>query len=269
MKELAEPRLGGDRLRADEPPAPSTRARARSSEIVELQAPSRDESVGEPRRRRVSALTRRILFLNILALAIPIGGILYLDQYRASLVETKLEAMRTEGQLFAAALAETGAVAGTLGDERLMPEIARLTIRRMIDVSANRARLCDQDGTLIADSKRLGEAGQVEMELLAPPESESLASSLINGAYDAVTRLIPGGKEYLPYHESKPSQAADYPESLAALGGETGKAVYTDGQGGLVLNVAVPVQRYRRVLGALLLTGDSADIDGAVRNVRF
>jgi two-component system sensor histidine kinase ChvG len=36
-----------------------------------------------------------------------------------------------------------------------------------------------------------------------------------------------------------------------------------------VLNVAVPVQRYRRVLGALLLTGDSADIDAAVRNVRF
>ena len=36
-----------------------------------------------------------------------------------------------------------------------------------------------------------------------------------------------------------------------------------------MLNVAVPVQRYRRVLGALLLTGDSADIDGAVRNVRF
>jgi len=150
-----------------------------------------------------------------------------------------------------------------------MPEIARLTVRRMIDVSANRARLFDQEGALIADSKRLGTAGQVEMELLAPPATESLASSLINGAYDWVTRLIPSGKEYLPYHESKPSQAADYPETLAALGGETGKAVYSDGHGGLVLNVAVPVQRYRRVLGALLLTGDSADIDAAVRNVRF
>ena len=269
MKELAEPRLGGDRLRADEPPALSPRTRARPSEIVELKAPRPDEHIGEPRRRRVSALTRRILFLNILALAIPIGGILYLDQYRDSLVETKLEAMRTEGQLFAAALAETGVVAGTLGDERLMPEIARLTIRRMIDVSANRARLFDQDGTLIADSKRLGEAGQVEMELLAPPETESLGARLVNGAYDYVTRLIPGGKKYQLYHESKPSQAADYPESLEALGGDVGKSVYSNGGNGLILNVAVPVQRYRRVLGALLLTGDSADIDGAVRNVRF
>src|SRR5262245_18028306 len=276
MRDIAEPRLGGEHLPADEAPAPPQARpgikspRLKSVESIELKAPPRDETADEsPRRRRGSALTRRILALNILALAIPIGGILYLDQYRSSLVETKLEALRTEGQLFAAALAETGVVAGTLGDERLMPEIARLTIRRMIDVSANRARLFDQEGALIADSKRLGTAGQVEMELLAPPESESLASSLINGAYDAVTRLIPGGKEYQPYHEGKPSKASDYAESLAALGGEIGKAVYSDGHGGLVLNVAVPVQRYRRVLGALLLTGDSVDIDGAVRNVRF
>jgi len=270
MTEIAEPRLGGDRLRADEAPVAAPRPRQRQAETVELKAPRREEAVEEPRRRRrVSALTRRILVLNILALAIPVGGILYLDQYRDSLVETKLEALRTEGQLFAAALAETGVVAGALGDERLMPEIARLTIRRMIDVSANRARLFDQDGSLIADSKRLGAAGQVEMELLAPPETESLVSRLVNGAYDWITRLIPGGKVWATYHENKPSKAADYAESQAALDGEVGKAVYSDGGNGLVLNVAVPVQRYRRVLGALLLTGDSADIDAAVRNVRF
>ena len=31
----------------------------------------------------------------------------------------------------------------------------------------------------------------------------------------------------------------------------------------------MPVQRYRQVLGALLLSSDSGDIDDAVRNVRF
>jgi two-component system sensor histidine kinase ChvG len=127
MREIAEPRLGDGRLPADEAPAlPKSRpgsksSRLKSAESVELKAPPRDEAAEEPRRRRGSALTRRILALNILALAIPVGGILYLDQYRDSLVETKLEALRTEGQLFAAALAETGVVAGTLGDERLMP----------------------------------------------------------------------------------------------------------------------------------------------------
>jgi two-component system sensor histidine kinase ChvG len=109
----------------------------------------------------------------------------------------------------------------------------------------------------------------VEVESLSPPATESLASRLVNGAYDWITRVIPGGKEWPPYAENKPSKAGDYPESQAALNGEIGRAVYSDGGGGLVLNVAVPVQRYRRVLGALLLTGDSADIDAAVRNVRF
>src|SRR5262245_44629862 len=125
MREIAEPRLRGDRLRGSEEAATPPRPARRSSETAELKAPRREDGVGESRpRRRVSALTRRILALNILALAIPVGGILYLDQYRDSLVETKLEALRTEGRLFAAALAETGVVAGTLGDERLMPEIA-------------------------------------------------------------------------------------------------------------------------------------------------
>jgi hypothetical protein len=43
----------------------------------------RGEAVTLPRRRR-SSLTRRILTLNVLALAIPVAGLLYLDQYRSS-----------------------------------------------------------------------------------------------------------------------------------------------------------------------------------------
>jgi two-component system, OmpR family, sensor histidine kinase ChvG len=37
----------------------------------------------------------------------------------------------------------------------------------------------------------------------------------------------------------------------------------------LVLSAAVPVQRYKQVLGAVLLSSDSTDIDKAVRSVRF
>src|SRR4051794_2683265 len=49
-----------------------------------------------PRRRRRSSLTRRILTLNLLALAIPVAGLLYLDQYRNSLVQQQLDLMSTE-----------------------------------------------------------------------------------------------------------------------------------------------------------------------------
>ena len=52
---------------------------------------------GGLRRRRRSSLTRRILTLNVLALAIPVAGLLYLDEYRSSLVQQQLDLLRTEG----------------------------------------------------------------------------------------------------------------------------------------------------------------------------
>jgi len=47
------------------------------------------------RRRRTSPLLRRILTLNVLALIIPVVGLLYLDQYRDSLITAELEALKT------------------------------------------------------------------------------------------------------------------------------------------------------------------------------
>ena len=137
-REALQPTLRRER------PAPTLRA--------ERAAPA---AAGAARRRRTSPLLRRILTLNVLALIIPVVGLLYLDQYRDSLITAELEALKTEGQLFAVALGETGVTAGELGDERLMPETARHTLRRLVEISKNRARLFALDGSLVADSLRL------------------------------------------------------------------------------------------------------------------
>src|SRR5262245_7423651 len=110
---IVEPRLG--------PPGPRSHA-AVQTELRPAPVPDQAKAeratpaeeahaVEAQRQRRGSSLTRRILTLNILALVIPVVGLLYLDQYRDSLVETELQALRTEGELFAAALGETGVVA--------------------------------------------------------------------------------------------------------------------------------------------------------------
>ena len=44
-----------------------------------------------------SPITRRILLLNVVALAIPVIGLLYLPTYRDSLVQSELELLTTEG----------------------------------------------------------------------------------------------------------------------------------------------------------------------------
>ncbi|MBM3518664.1 MAG: histidine kinase, partial [Alphaproteobacteria bacterium] len=56
------------------------------------------------RRRRPSPLTWRILAVNVLALAILVGGLLYLGVYRDNLVATKTASLVTQGQIVAGAL---------------------------------------------------------------------------------------------------------------------------------------------------------------------
>ena len=126
-----------------------------------------------------SPLTRRILAVNIIALAIPVVGLLYLDNYRDNLIQSELELLKTEAKLFSGALAASGVVTGSLGDERLLPETTGQTVRRLVDVSQTRARLFSPDGSMMADSFLLpGPGGVVEMQPLAPLE----ASDSLSGA---------------------------------------------------------------------------------------
>ncbi|HLB79341.1 MAG TPA: stimulus-sensing domain-containing protein, partial [Dongiaceae bacterium] len=272
MTVRAEPRLD----RAGERPI---RTGVRESPIVRAPpvrpaaAPGHaaERAQARPRRRaRPSPLTRRILTLNVLALAIPVVGLLYLDEYRANLVESELASLHTIGELFAGALGAGGVVSDPLGEERLSLEITRHMVRRLADASKSRARLFDRDGTLLADSFRLaGPGGQIEIEVLPPARAKGLMGDLLANLYDRVVGLLPQDRSLPPYREAAGQRVADYPEVGRALVGEGASAVRSDGAGGMVLSVAVPVQRYRQVLGALLLSTDGRRIDEAVRAVRF
>ncbi|WP_374367496.1 stimulus-sensing domain-containing protein [Dongia sp.] len=218
-----------------------------------------------------SPLTRRILALNIMALLVPVLGLLYLPTYRDSLLQSELELLKTEGKLFSGALAASGVVTGPLGDEKLLPETSRQTIRRLVDVSKTRARLFTPDGTLIADSFLLsGPGGIVTITPLPPLDpNRSLVWTWISGAYDWVFDRLPNSRVLEPYQESAVQNALDYNEVVKALGGEAATYVRDAGKGKMVLSAAVPVQRYRQVLGGLLLTKSGDEIEATLRETRL
>ena len=223
------------------------------------------------RRRFISPLTRRILTINIVALALLMGGLLYLGQYEQNLINSEFLALTTEGEIFAGALGQ-GAY-GTRNDGKtiLRPDIAGPMLRRLVLPTRARARLFIADGSLLADSRVLlgPEGAPVQVIDLPPPDDGAGFSGIFFRLYEKVLALLPGRRELSRYEERRDQLAGDYPEVIKALSGETSKALRADDSGGLVISVAVPVQRFKQILGAVMITASGAVIDDAVRDVRF
>ncbi|HXO91735.1 MAG TPA: stimulus-sensing domain-containing protein, partial [Stellaceae bacterium] len=219
----------------------------------------------------ISPLTRRILAVNVLALALLAGGFLYLGKYQASLVSQQIEALKMQGEVFAAALGE-GAVLDSVDEgEILLPDLARQMMRRLVEPTRARARLFDTKGDIIADSHVLrGPGDSVQVLELPPPDARGAFMRIADSAYDWVVDKLPRRKRYPTYFESASPRAEDYAEVTRALLGETGSAIRSDpASNGLVLSVAIPIQRYKQVLGAVMLSTNSSEIEEAVRTVRL
>ena len=225
-------------------------------------------------RRTVIPLTARILALNVLALGILVAGLLYLGQYRDGLIEAKTKSLTTEGAIIAGALgeiatSEDGAEDGI--EDRAEDERARQIVRRLTEPTGTRALLfAAPGGALEADSRRLIEAGRaVQVEPLPPPEALSLPIRVTNDLYDWVVGRLPQRPRLPPWRERAEPVAADYGEAVAALNGETAGALRVGRDGVAILSVALPVQGYKRIVGALMLVSDTAYIEASVRRVRI
>ena len=221
------------------------------------------------RRRLISPLTRRILALNVLVLLIPIMGLLHLDQYRQSLIAAELDALRTQGRAFALSLGSTAVVGTQFGDERLLPEMARHLMRVLLIDSGLRARIFGRSGKLVADSFVLVGPGGLVQVIELPPLPGGSIGAVIERFLDRTFNWLPFAEDPPVYREARVQRASDYEEVERALAGESPGMVRVDRRGRLVLSVGVPVQRYRQVLAALMLSSDGAGVESAVRGRRL
>ena len=238
------------------------------------------------RRRRFSPLTRRILFLNMAPPVILVAGLLYLDDYRNSLIENEIASLVTQGRIFAAAIGtaaiaqqeHTESEAGT-GDEeeRMSRELAQPILRRLVEPTRVRARLFAANGDLVADSRVLGAAGvAVEIAPLPPPRPPPDPwVAAYNAIYDVILNWLPSAADLPPDREHPHTSLREFPEAEAALRGEIGMALRArvtatrPNEAKMTLYAAVPVQRFKQVLGVMLVTTDSREIETSLRGVRL
>ncbi|MFT5538883.1 MAG: two-component system sensor histidine kinase ChvG [Alphaproteobacteria bacterium] len=217
---------------------------------------------------RLRSLTVRVLAVNMVAVLMLAMGLLYLDRYRQNLIETQLDSLAVQGGIFAAALGEAAVVSNPAVGRDTLTAFARPMVRRLAVPARLRAHLFAANGDLIADSQYVGMVrGGVEVTPLLPPRQRGIVTELLD-AYDWVIGRFSSGPEYPPYVDHSVPLARHYPEAQKALTGERASSVHQAAEGGLILSVALPVQRYKQVLGVLMVSVGDAEINEALRNVR-
>lgn len=223
-------------------------------------------------KRRLSTLTWRILALNLIVVLIPVGGGLYLGEYRRELIEAELNVMTQEGRILAAALG-VGAVAQIGSDEigsqrssRLMRSLATRLMPRLLQSQLSRAQLFDSDGSKISDSLSL-KRGVVRMIDLPPPlfQSSWLPTIRFDVLYQQILDFLSGVQpQTYPAARDSNAQAGEYFEILDAFEGKESQTIRRVSDHEFELSVAVPVQRYKQVLGALRLSRSDHNVRQAL-----
>lgn len=215
---------------------------------------------------RVSRLSFMMVSLNLLVILGVVLAILFVGNPRERLIDVRIGALVREAEIFAGALAQGAA----LGPEStsLDPDEAVKILRRLVIPTGVRARLYSPKGRLISDTKLLVSQGDVTVAELPPPGREK-ANRFGGERFNAILTRILYGVRLPNYREYAGQPGTDYPEVRRALEGFVDSARRQNSQGELVFTVAYPVQDFKVVLGALLISSEGGDIDAIVRENRF
>jgi len=205
------------------------------------------------RRPRFSALTIRILVINVGALLIPLFGFLWIDQYRQSLIDVEISSLESEGKIIAVALGTASVAQDQNGNEFLRPTQTNFLVQLLTKETSTRVRVFQPNGAIIADSRELKSPGGpifVEELPVRPPPIKPTVD-----VPDDVNwwSFFGRSQRKLPLYSEALSQKADhYSEVSGAFYGDVGHSVRITKNSHLMLSVGIPVQRYRQVLGALI-----------------
>ena len=194
---------------------------------------------------RRSPLARRIVAYNLVALALLVAGVLYLDPFRDGLVIQRERALVVEAQLVAAAV-------GARLDGGTAEALRGVALPGDVEVE-----VFEPGGARVATSR--GAAPR----RLAEPELAAARRTVIADALDAL-RAAASAAPRPPAAASSDRAAAMAREALT-------RGVLTEveqGPGGAAFRVAAPIERDGRVVAALVATSAGDVIDELARTER-
>ena len=238
-----------------------------------------------------SSLTRRIVVLNLGGLVVLVVGFLLLDQFRADLIEARVQSLTIQADIIAAAvsasatgdtdsitidpdkllqLAPGESVAPSPSDEdatqfSINPALVGPFLHRLVTPTRTRARIYDSDGRLLLDSRSFSARGAVEhSDLPDASERRGFADRIVARLRSLfLTSTAPRAED--PWA----TNGLTMPEVAGALQGKTQSLVRVNHMGETIVSVGVPIQHMMATRGALLLSTQGGDIDRVITSARL
>ena len=218
----------------------------------------------------ISPLLLRLLTLNILALFFLLGGLFSIDRYQQTLEENEFIKLEDEGTILAQAIGKTILPTEDYKSQVIITREAQETIRYLLSKSRVRIRLFSYEGDLLADSDRsVGFQTSVKSIELPSLQEKNFIRITYEKIYSYISLLVAKTSKLSFYKENTLQQAEDYEEVIKALYGEETRMLKRLNNGKKILGVALPVQSYKKITGAILLTFDSTNIENKLKDFRF
>ena len=218
----------------------------------------------------ISPLLLRLLTLNILVLFFLLGGFVSIDRYEQTLVENEYQKLEDEGRILAQAVGRSIAITENYRTQIIITRQAQITISHLLEKSRVRIRLFSYQGDLIADSeKTIGFESKVKEQQLSDVKNNNIFRIIFEKIYTKTSTLISKTSNIPMYKEYVLQQAENYDEVLKALYGEDTRNIRQLENGKRIFSLALPVQSYRKISGAILLTVDSENIENKLQDFRF
>jgi two-component system sensor histidine kinase ChvG len=200
-----------------------------------------------------SRLGRLIVVLNLLSLAILIGGALVLNELSRGLINAKIDSLTTQGEFIANVIEQ----AATFGEPtpEIDPQRTRATLNLLFFPHAQRARVFGADGGMIADSYVI--ADQVTREPLPPAKrpNEFAIAWHWPWSHQETPETIQRAKAELTAEVARAAKGTALAELRHAPSGER------------VVSVSIPLEHVQAVLGVLTL--ESGDVDEIIAAQRL
>ncbi|NHN91221.1 stimulus-sensing domain-containing protein [Acetobacter sicerae] len=250
-------------------------------------SPSRQRDADAP-KRLISPLMRRILLVNILPLAVFGMTLLFLNQFRNSLLAAEVGALREQARIYAGALGQSAVTQNPSTHSRrnpalpteaytLEPGLTRPLLLRLTEPSPRAdARVYSPDGQLIADSHQEKLAHHIASDPPPPETQNTLPQGEVTeppphpGIMRSVIDFLVGGVDDSPlrddghprHHNTKAPNDHSFDEV------ETPPYIRRTENHTLVITIAEPIVHDGQTVGILQLTRTGEAIDTSLFKIR-